>query len=135
MSSDSQQIISVDNDSKVYLWRASTGELTESAKNDPDSARLLWMARNEWKVGEEAATENSYEKLRVVVVGQDVYLYKQIRNGNSFEKIGQFDEFVANWNVDANGVLWVCFRGRNLARSTMVTESCILGSFEDEDII
>ena len=121
VSPDNQQIISMDWQDRIYLWSVSTGELIESTTGALDKAHLIWKARNEWNVEKEGGAENDYEKPRVTVVGQEVYICRSIRNGKVFEKVGQFDARVEDWGVDANGILWVCFLVGKLARLAMVT--------------
>ena len=123
MSRDSQQIISVDSHDKVYLWKVSTGVLLKSAIDGPDCAYLAWKGRNEWNGEEGAGVESNKEKPRITVVGQDVYLCSPMENGNSFKKVGQFDDKVKDWDVDANGMLWVCFWKKDLSRLRVVTEN------------
>ena len=135
MSRDNQQIISMGIGNKAYLWSLSTGELLESATDDLDYARLSWKGRNGWNGGEDAGVESN-KKPQFAVLGQDIYIWDPTRNGNSFEKVGQFDDQVKGWGVDANGMLWVCFWRRNLTRLTMVTESSnTLQNFGNDDAI
>ena len=136
MSRDNQQIISVGWNSKAYLWSVSTGDLLEAGADGPGCARLLWKGRNGWNGGEDAGVESSNKKSRIAVVGADVYICSPTREGNSFETVGKFDEEVKDWGVDANGMLWVCFRRRDLARLTMITESSnTLQNCENESAI
>ena len=90
----------------------------------PGCAHLLWKARNGWNGGEDEGAESNNKKPRIAVVGQDVYICNPTKNANLFEKVGQFDDRVQDWVVDANGTLWVCFLGKDLARLTMITERC-----------
>ena len=65
----------------------------------------------------------------------ETYICNPTKDGSLFEKVGQFDDEVNDWGADANGMLWVCFYVRNVARLTMVTESSdTLENFEDEDL-
>ena len=124
MSRDNQQIISVDFYSKVHLWSVSTGELLESTTDGPGCAHLLWKARNRWNGGEDEGSESNNKKPQIAVVRQDVYICDPTKNESLFEKVGQFDNEVRDWVVDANGMLWVCFWEKGLARLTMTTERC-----------
>ena len=72
MGRDNQQIVSVDWNHKVHLWSVPTGELLKTATDVPDCARVLWMAKNKWNGGDDAATESSSTKPRVAVAGRDV---------------------------------------------------------------
>ena len=134
MSGDNQQIILVGWNGKAYLWSVSTGELLEFATDGPDYARLLWKGRDGWNGGEDAGVDGNNKKPRVAVLLRDIYIWDPTRNGNSFEKVGQLDNWVKDWGVDANGMLWVRLHDKGLARLTMVTESSgTLESFENED--
>ena len=124
MSRDNQQIISVDLRDKVYLWSVSTRELLKSTTHGPACAHLIWKARNGWNDGEDEGTESNNKKSRITVVRQDVYICDPTKNENFFKKVGQFANEVRDWVVDANGMLWVCFLGKDLAKLTMTTERC-----------
>ena len=122
VSRDNQQIISKDWRHKVYLWKLSTGKLTESSIDDTDSARLLWKARRGWKVGQVEA-ESGNEKPGISVAGQRVYICEPTRNENLFEEVGQFDIVVKHWDVDINAVLWALLRDGKIAKLAMDTRN------------
>ena len=123
MSRDNQQIISVGGNGKVCLWNTSTGKLLESTTDGPNCAYLAWKARNGWNGEDDAGAESNNENPRIADVDQDIYLCNPMKNGNSFEKVVQFDAMVKDWDVDANEILWVYFRGKDLARLRAVAES------------
>ena len=123
MSRDKQQIISVDLRGKVHLWSVSTGELLNSATGGPGCTRLLWEGRNGWNGGEDAEVESSNEISRIAVVNRDVYICEPTKNGNVFEKAGQVDVQVEDWDIDARGGLWACLMYGKVARLKMFTGS------------
>ena len=63
------------------------------------------------------------QKPRIIIIGQDVYLYEQLRDVELFKKVDQFDAEVWDWDVDARGVLWACLRDGKVARLEVVAES------------
>ena len=136
ISRDNQKIISMDCFSKVYLWSVSSGDLLECATAGPDCARLLCKGRDGWTDGEEVGVESDKDKSQIAVVGQYAYICDPMRNGNFFEKAGQFDGGVRDWGVDANGMLWVRIGPRNLVRLRVVPESFnTLQNFENGDFV
>ena len=80
--------------------------------------------------------DSNHEKLRIVVLSPNIYICSPTRDGNSFEKVGQFDDWVREWCVDASGILWVYLHRKGLARLTMVRESSsTLQNCENESAI
>ena len=137
LSRDNQQIILVDWDGgKACLWSVSTGELLKSATDGPSCARLLCKWRNGWNSGEDAGVDSNHKKPRIAVLSPDICICSPTKDRDSFEKVGKFDDTIKGWDVDANGILRVSLRCRNLARLTMITESSnTLQSFENESAI